>query len=134
MLSLLVAKLTLVARGFHSEDFLSQEDDFYMSLCEHVKEDQQLMLEAVSRNIAFWNDQLITGPSVPVDNFLDIRPPGLEGQARSQLWQTRQEKYQLSLWVDRFADQNLKEGQLTAMFVDSYHSTCDAYGNSAMND
>ena len=59
MLSLLVAKLTLLARGFYSADVLSQEDDFYMSLYEHVKEDQQLMLETVSRNITFWNDQLI---------------------------------------------------------------------------
>ena len=48
----------MVARGFYSEGVLSQEDDFYMSLYEHVEEDEQLMLEAVSRNISFWNDQL----------------------------------------------------------------------------
>ena len=59
MLSLLVAKLALVARGFYSEGVLSPEDDFYMSLIEHVKEDQQLMLEAVSRNIANRNSQLM---------------------------------------------------------------------------
>jgi hypothetical protein len=71
MLSLLVAKLTLLARGFYSTDVLSQEGDFYMSLYEHVKEDQQLMLEAVSRNITFWNDQLI----IALEGYEQMRKP-----------------------------------------------------------
>ena len=58
MLSLLIAKITMVARGFYSVGVLTQEDDLYMSLFEHVEEDEQLTLEAVSRNISFWNDQL----------------------------------------------------------------------------